>query len=105
MTETKRTAEEWRSLIAEQASSGQSLKAFAASKGVAVSALQYWKYQRLRPKPEVSAAKLARVHVLAERSLAEHVDVILAHGRTLRVAGRVSDELFLRLIALLERPC
>lgn len=51
-TRTRRTADQWRTLIAEQASSGMSQEAFCKHKRLALSTFANWK-RRLASEPTV----------------------------------------------------
>jgi hypothetical protein len=96
-------AEHWRRLVTEQASSGLSLRAFAARAGVSPNTLAYWKYKR-----GVSAAPVPRivpVTVVDDARPSAASIVLELGGARLEIrpgfdAGDVS-----RLIGILRRSC
>jgi len=98
----------WRPLVAEQARSGLTLKAFAKSRGVSLGALTYWKYTRLRWH-EGHGSGFAVVDLVGappgDRGGTDEIDVLLVGGHRLRVRRGFDEELLLRLVATLERPC
>ena len=44
----RRSKEEWRSLVTEQASSGKSLESFCAERGISASSFSNWQYKLKR---------------------------------------------------------
>lgn len=59
----------WRRLVLELEESGQSHKAFAAEKGVAVSTLQFWLYKLRREARRAAAPRLLPVEVVSSTAL------------------------------------
>jgi transposase-like protein len=96
----------WRSLIAEQKESGQSVAAFCRTRGVREALFYYWKKQLqevARPQfVEVQVAKpdLSQSHSGA--ALGATIEVRLRNGRSLMVAPEFNAGHLRALLAVLE---
>ena len=68
----RRSKEEWRSLVTEQASSGKSLESFCAERGISASSFSNWQYKLKREQfvelpvvtPSEDIGALSRVSVI-----------------------------------------
>jgi hypothetical protein len=90
-------------LLREQASSGLSLRAFAASRGVSANTLQYWKYKRARWDEVFEEIRVVPAAAV-ERNTAP-LEVVLSGGRAVRVHGDFDADVLRRLLTALESPC
>jgi len=97
-------AEQWRRLVAEQARSGLSLKAFAARKGVSANSLAYWKYKRIglgRRAP----GDLVPVHVIDDLGPSGRELVLELGGARLRIPPDFDPAALAGVLDLLRQPC
>ena len=104
MTSTNRSPDEWRELIRQHASSGQSIKAFCERHGVVVSAFYYWR-RRLADEPgTVPSTALAVSFVAVEEvsAPASPLELVLRGGRCVRVVAGFDGPTLLRLIDVVE---
>ena len=81
---TRRSRDEWRRLIDEQAESGQTQSAFCAARGISVGSLQNWK--RRLAAPEATPQPWLELGTLAEaKSATWDVELALGDGILLRL--------------------
>ena len=102
----KQVGEKWRSLIAEQGESGQSVAAFCRAREVPESQFYYWK-KRLKeaatpPFVEVQVARpqLSEKDVLS--AMGPAIEVRLSNGRSLLVAPGFEAGHLRALLAVVE---
>ena len=96
----------WRSLIAEQAESGQSAAAFCRTRGLREALFYYWKKQL----QEVARSQFVEVQVakpdLSQRhsraALGTTIEVRLRNGRSLMIAPEFNAGHLRALLAVLE---
>lgn len=106
----RRRREEVSALLAEFAGSGLSARAFAASRGVAMSTFQAWRRQATDQPSRGKVASPVRLLPLAVpvgRSLADApwLEVELVSGRVLRFARGITATEIAALCDALESPC
>lgn len=108
MTKTREQARsKWRSLIAEQEESGQSVTAFCRMRGVERRYFYYWK-RRLGETAvqsqfvELQLAKPALSHWHVGRGLGATIEVRLRNGRSLMVAPEFDAQHLRLLMAVVE---
>lgn len=99
-TGSSRSPDEWRELIRQHASSGQSIKAFCERHGVAPSAYFYWR-RRLVTEPSTALA-VSFVAVEAAPVAQTPLELVLRGGRCVRVAAGFDPATLLRLIDVVE---
>jgi transposase-like protein len=105
---SRRAEARWRSLIAAQEQSGESVARFAERRGLN-SATLYWWRSRLRSR-EREQPEFVPIEIFgAERPAAAAIDGVfeleLAGGRRLRVPPRFDADELARLIVAVERAC
>ena len=76
-----RSSSEWRQIVSEFHSSGETQKAFAPRHGVTAAALQYW---ILKLRKEGASAKRKTFVEVAVAPKAAQIELELGHGRALR---------------------
>ena len=79
----RRSREEWRRLIDEQADSGQTQAAFCAAKGISVASFQNWKRRlaaEVSPEPWLELGSLAQ-----QRTSAWDIELQLGDGICIRL--------------------
>lgn len=105
---SKRTEARWRSLIAAQEQSGESVVRFAERRGLNPATLYWWR-SRLRSRGREQQEFVPIEIVGAERSTAAAIvgvfELELAGGRRLRVPPGFDADDLVRLIAAVERAC
>lgn len=80
----RRSRDEWRRLIDEQAKSGQTQSAFCAARGISVGSLQNWK--RRLVTPDATLEPWVELGTLAEaKSVSWDVELDLGEGVCLRL--------------------
>jgi hypothetical protein len=105
----------WSALIEERAESGQSLREFAAARGVVAGTLAWWRSeinrrearragQTVPGRPKPKAIPLVPV-TIAESSVAPVYEVALPGGAAVRVPTGFDIDSLRRLIAVLEETC
>jgi hypothetical protein len=97
------TERRWRALLREHSSSGLSLRAFAAQRGVSANTLAYWKYTRARQTPDFEEIRVVPDAALDRR--AALLELVLSSGHTVRVPSNFDADALRRLLAALESPC
>jgi transposase len=101
MAKAGSAAKTWSERVARWERSGQTAKTFASREGVSAQSLAWWKWKLGR---DAKARKLGFVKLEAVPAMADAspFEIVLAHGRVLRVhAGFDASELA-RLVATLE---
>jgi transposase-like protein len=103
----RQVGEKWRSLVAEQAESGQSMAAFCRARQVPQSQFYYWK-QRLQeaatpPFVEVRVARPRRSRREVGSATGSAIEVRLSNGRSLVVAPGFEAGHLRALLAVVER--
>jgi transposase-like protein len=105
---SKQTEARWRSLIAAQERSGESVAQFAERRGLNPATLYWWR-SRLRSRERAQPEFVPIEIVGAERSMPSTNDGVfelkLAGGRRLRVPPRFDADELARLIVAVERAC
>jgi hypothetical protein len=105
---SRQTEARWRSLIAAQERSGESVARFAERRGLNP-ATTYWWRSRLRSRERGPPGFVPIEIVGAERSMSSSNDGVfeleLAGGRRLRVPPRFDADDLVRLTAAVERAC
>ena len=97
-------AEHWSAVIAEQVASGLGVKQFAASRGISVSSLSYWKYKRPSPARE-DKSRLAAVHLVDDPARAAGIEIVIDGRRTVRVHPGFDAPTLERLLGVLVLAC
>ena len=107
----------WSALIEERAASGQSLREFAAERGVVASTLAWWSSEIRRrearragkPTPRRPAKKAEAIPLvpvtLAESNGPSVFEVALPGGAAVRVPTGFDADSLRRLVAVLEETC
>jgi hypothetical protein len=107
----------WSALIEERGASGQSLREFAAEKGVVASTLAWWASEIKRrearrdgrpvpQRPEKRVKPIPLVPVtLADDNAKSVFEVALPGGAAVRVPSNFDADSFRRLVAVLEESC
>jgi hypothetical protein len=102
----ERKAQQWRLRINEWQRSGLSVQAFCAQRGLARPSFYAWR--RTLEQRAVAKAAFVPVQVVADAAplQATTLEVVLADGRTVRVAPGFDGATLRQLLAVLEgRPC
>jgi hypothetical protein len=94
MTQPKRSAEEWKTLIEEHETSGKSQQAFVREKKIVLSSFQYW---RRRLEKEVSADDFVVVKAPVKRP-GGALRIELANGIKVEVSGLDGLDEILRIL-------
>lgn len=98
----ERKDRQWRQTIREWLRSGLSVRVFCARRGVAQPSFYAWR--RELAKRDAEEAAFVPVHVLGGAWPAAALEVVLACGRTLRVAAGFDPATLRQLLAVLEEP-
>src|SRR5688572_24842604 len=99
-TRRRWTEEDARAALDAFASSGLSMRAFAAESGIKFERLARW---RRKTKPSSSGRKrVAFVEVRARDAARERIEVVLRSGRVLRCAEEIAASSLRRLVGVLE---
>lgn len=105
---SKRTEARWRSLIAAQERSGESVAGFAERRGLNAATLYWWR-SRLRrvdrSTPEFVPIELVEAPRSSRVDDSGGFEIELAGGRRLRVPARFDADELARLIVVVERAC
>lgn len=96
--------EHWRRLVAEHASSGLSLRAFAARAGVSPNTLAYWKYKR-GSGSSPSGPQIVPVTVVDDARAPVASIVLELDGARLELQPGFDADDVSRLIGILRRSC
>ena len=120
------TESRWRRIIGELDRSGQSLRRFAAGRGLNPNTVTFWRYElrrrdgaghpaaaRVVGKPdEVSPAPAflpvtvsAAVPAAEERTVAGTIEIMLMSGHIVRVSGEVDGHRLRQVLSLLDPVC
>lgn len=95
----------WRTLIAEQKESGQSVAAFCRTRGVREALFYYWKKQLQEPARQFVEVQVAKPDLNQRHSgvaLGTTIEVRLSNGRSLMVAPEFDASHLRALLAVLE---
>ena len=102
----KQVGEKWRSLVAEQAESGQSVAAFCRAREVPEPQFYYWnkrlKEVATRPFVEVEVARPPRSRRDGGSATGAAIEVRLSNGRSLVVAPGFEASHLRALLAVVE---
>ena len=90
----------WRSLLAEQEESGQSVAAFCRSRELRESQFYYWKKRLPGATPQFVEVQVAKPHVRS--ALGAMIEVRLSNGRSLMVAPEFDASHLRALLAVVE---
>jgi len=88
MSETirpRRSRDEWRRLVEEQACSGQTQAAFCASRALSVTSLQYWKRRLAATPPRPAWLDLGRLDERGSAPSGWEIELDLGQGVCLRL--------------------
>jgi transposase len=110
----KRDAEKaryWQNMIREAARSGLSIREFCRRRQLTISQF-YWWQRRLKPqrtlprKRRVASPDPASFVLVSENgeSPAAGIELVLGHGRRLRISRGVDEETLRAVLAALEQP-
>jgi transposase-like protein len=103
----ERKEQQWRRWFGEWQTSGLSVRAFCARRGLAESLFYAWR-RRLEERAAARPAFLP-VHIVADQAAAagNALEVVLADGRSVRVAAGFDAATLRRLLSVLEEkpPC
>jgi transposase len=105
-TRDERKEQQWRCWIGEWRASGLSVRAFCERRGLATPTFYAWR--RTLERRAAQKAAFVPVQVLADALPAQTsaLEVVLAEGRTVRVAPGFDAATLRQLLAVLEgRPC
>ena len=106
-TRDERKEHEWRRWIAQWQRSGLSVAAFCARHGL--STANFYAWRRVLQRRTAAPAAFVPVHVVADTPQApvSALELVLAEGRTVRVAPGFDAATLRQLLAVLreERPC
>jgi transposase len=103
----ERKERQWRRRISQWRASGLSVRAFCAQYGLTPASFYHWR-RVLERRPAEEPAAFVPVQVVADAvpTQASALEVVLADGRTVRVAPGFDAATLRRLLAVLEgRPC
>jgi hypothetical protein len=107
----RRTAAEWRELVAEQERSHVGHAAFARSRGLNPTTFAWWKCElrrRNRAAVDDGGGPPRFIEVVPERPTvpsAAGLEAVLRSGMVLRALGGVDVDAFVRFVAAMERAC
>ena len=102
----ERKERQWRHWIGEWQASGLSARAFCERRGLTVASLYAWRRVLRRRAAENAAFVPVQVVADAVPAQASALEVVLADGRTVRVAPGFDVATLRQLLAVLEgRPC
>lgn len=102
----ERKERQWRRRIDQWRASGQSVRAFCARHGLATASFYNWR--RVLQRRAAARPAFVPVQVVADTvpTQASSLEVVLADGRTVRVAPGFDAATLRQLLAVLEgRPC
>jgi transposase len=105
-TRDERKEQQWRCWIGEWRASGLSVRAFCERRGLATPTFYAWR--RTLERRAAQKAAFVPVQVLADAlpTQTSALEVVLAEGRTVRVAPGFDAATLRQLLAVLEgRPC
>jgi len=106
MTRRERSREargKWQRVVSEQGQSGQSVAAFCRERQLRASHFYWWKKQlQASAAPKFVEVKWATAAPSPTLAGDRRVDVLLRHGRTLRVAPGFDADLLRSLLRVLE---
>jgi hypothetical protein len=101
---TKTTESKWRALIAEQESSGQTVREFAASRGVAAGTVFWWRSRlRRRAADAMTLVPVEVVDKVTARPAA--LELVVRDGIVLRLPRGFDEGDLRRVLAALARSC
>jgi transcriptional regulator with XRE-family HTH domain len=103
MENTSRS-EHWRRLVTEHASSGLSLRAFAARVGVSPNTIAYWKYKR-GVGSSSSVPQILPVTVVADARTAAASIILELDGARVELRPDFDADDVSRLLGILRRTC
>jgi len=95
----------WRQRVSEQADSGFSVRAFCRERDLKEVAFYWWRRELARRDEETREASFVPVHVTddsAENGDSQ-IEIVLADGRCVRVAGVVDRQMLTDVLDVLER--
>lgn len=98
----------WRRRLRQQAKSGQSVRAWCRRQRVTETAFYWWRRELARRDAEGGTASFVPVQVATEptRDGDGPIEIVLADGRRVRVAGPVDGQALAAVLDVLERrPC
>ena len=99
----------WRKVVAGQAGSGLSVRAYCFRHGVKESAFYWWRAELARREAAVPQAAFVPVTVVAEetqRAEGGRIEIVLSGERRVRVVGPVDRQMLSDVVAVLEgRAC
>ena len=105
---SSRTEARWRSLIAAQERSGESVAQFAEQRGLNAATLYWWRSRlrrRDRVDPQFVPIEIVDSKPASSRDARAAFELELVGGRRLRVAAGFDADELARLIAAVERAC
>ena len=103
MQRSRLGAEHWQRLVAGQARSGLSVRAFAERHGVSPDTLTYWKYKRRGARP--TRTTFAPVQVIDDGNMRGREFVLELDGVGVRIPPDFDADALVRLLAIVRRPC
>ncbi len=105
----------WRRRLARHADSGQSIRGWCRRHRVKEAAFHWWRRElarrdaerprSVRGKSEAQAPSFVPVHVADDpaRDDDSQIEILLTHGRRVRVTGAVNREMLTQVLDILER--
>lgn len=99
MTRTKRSSEEWFSLIQECRTSGLAVRDFCSIKGIHPSNFYYW-VKRQRSTDETGFVPVTISKPAVHSSLQQMVEIVYPNGVSLRLSSEVDIRMLSQLIRL-----
>lgn len=102
----RRTEQDWRQLVQEQAASGLSMAAWCQRRGLVASTFHWWRGELARRDARRSEAAFVPVQVQPDAPAEEPgcIEIILAGGRRVRMRGPVDRQQLAEVLAALEGP-
>ncbi len=94
----------WRQVTREQAGSGLSARAWCRKHRVKEMTFYWWRRELARRGTEHAQASFVPVHVTNDDTAAgaSQIEIMLADGRRVRIAGRVDRQMLADVLAVVE---
>jgi hypothetical protein len=95
----------WRRRLGQQATSGQSVRAWCRERQVTENSFYWWRKELARRDAEPQAASFLPVHVTDNpaRDGNSQIEIMLTDGRRVRLTGPVNREMLTAVLDVLER--
>jgi len=104
MGRKRRTEEDWRQIVREQAASGLSSAAWCQQRGLVASTFHWWRGELARRDAQRAQATFVPVQVQPGVLSPEpgSIEILLTGGRRIRLCGPVDRRVLAEVVAVLE---